>query len=453
MQSLHILSPASTRPDFGTLMSDPIVAGRSTSLAAILIKVAAAIASAGLVGCAAGSYPTNTDVQSAVTEVPELNTIAEGRAYLAVVRANFVDERDNLQKIDYGIDTGIVGGLVTTALGAALHWGAHSTTRAGIFTAATIGVGSALSLKTQEQIINKGLDSLVCVESQAEAAYVSVSPYDALLAPVARDIRELNETTIQFESEDTSGTLSDVLAQAKDAVAGARLWFATEALPIANVNAGVKIGVNSVLQTTIDQLNSALPDTSAFAKISMSYPSPTTPPSVTPPPPKVNPSTNVSGETKQIFSKSGAKSPPLPPTGALAELVRLDVRLATDMAEAKASLDKVGPVGAATQLPAINCPVPAVAQPLQISAVSSAMLPGSATSTATATISGGTPPYKAEITAATQSLTPQAINATVNGLTVTLTGSAALVAGQYNLVVTDSSGTQKTTLVTVAAAH
>jgi len=219
------------------------------------LRATAALAVANLVGCSFANYPTEPDVALARPLVPPLETIADGRAYLAVVRREFIAERDQLRALDMGLAGGIVGGLVTTALATTLKWGHHTHVTAGLLTAAVIGVESTLSLKTQQQIINRGLDALLCVESQAEAAYLPVKERDAILAPVADDIHAL-EGAIAAWASTQDAAVSDALAD----LATAKYWFSRVSVPASTVNAAVKIAVNSVLQTTIDQLNAILPD-------------------------------------------------------------------------------------------------------------------------------------------------------------------------------------------------
>jgi len=392
-----------------------------------------------LVGCAAGSYPTQTQVDNTAKTIPPLNTIAEGRAYLQIVRKNMADERDVLQRIDYGLDAGIVGGAITVALGTALHWGGHSTIKAGIFTGAVLGVESTLSLKTQEQIINKGLDALNCVESQAEAAYVSVRPVDAVLALIDQDIKNLETGIDKLKSQNADGSFSDVLTQAQTDLAAAKLWVSIETIPVVTVNTGVKIGVNAVLQTTVDQLNTALPDGSAFSKISTSFP-PQVTPTTTPPVPKQTVPQIITPSLRELASVTIAKK----------DLSDLATRLNIDMAAAKSALEALGPIKLNAPLPTINCAVSTVTQPLQLSAVSGLIVPNSGSS-ASATITGGTIPYKLEITAGSSGLTPEVFTKSLVGGSVVLTGSSALKPGIYNMVITDATATMKTTTVTVTA--
>ena len=69
-------------------------------------------------------------------------------------------------------------------------------------------------------------------------------------------------------------------------------------------------------------------------------------------------------------------------------------------------------------------------------------------------VGGGAPQYGAEITTAASAtgLTPTAIQVRIAGATVTLTNSAAVKPGMYNLVVTDITGSQRTAKVIASAA-
>jgi hypothetical protein len=347
-----------------------------------------------------------------------------------------VDERTRVQIIDYSLDAGIVGGVVTTALGTALQWGSHANIRAGIFSAAAIGVSSALSLKTQELLINKGLDALVCVESQAEAAYVPVKPVDTALASVAGDIQNL-QVEINSIGQAQSEALSTQVRSATADLVNAQNWLTVTSVPVANVVASVKVAADTVLQTTIDQLNQALPDSSAFSKISLSA----QPASKgTPPPPP-------SASTAKSLSINEKEEP---------EISRLKVlqnNLLGDESRAQNALANIGSNPAATQLPTINCPV-ASGTPTQTLQISSSSLTISLSSTKPPdplTINGGAPPYKAEITTAANAtgLNPKAIQVGLAGTTITLTYSAALTKGTYNLVVTDATGIQRTATIMV----
>ncbi|TMK35222.1 MAG: hypothetical protein E6G69_02505 [Alphaproteobacteria bacterium] len=242
------------------------VGGPTTSKRSVF-RAAAILAITSLLGCSFADYPTSLAVDRARPTVPPLETIADGRAYLAVVRHDLIVQRDNLRYLDMGLAAGIVGGLVTTALATTLKWGHHTQVTAGLLSAALIGVESTLTLKQQQLIINRGLDALLCVESQAEAAYLPVKDRDAVLAPVADDIHAL-EGAIAVSANIQDDALADAVADLTDA----KYWFSRVSIPAASVNAAVKIAVNSVLQTTVDQLNVALPDGSAFAKISLTPP-------------------------------------------------------------------------------------------------------------------------------------------------------------------------------------
>jgi hypothetical protein len=272
------------RPSFKERSGDPMSGSVSKFCRINLRKgTVLTVVVANVASCSFASYPTKMNVEDARNNTPRLETIADGRSYLAVVRNGMVTDRNNLQIIDYGLDAGIVGGLVTTALGTALQWGTHANIRAVVLSGAVIGVSSVLSLKQQVLIINKGLDALVCVESQAEAAYVPVRPVDTALAPVAGDIQNL-QAAIQSVGQVQSGTpLSNAVILANADLVNAKSWLSVKSVPIVNVVASVKVGVDTVLQTTIDQLNMALPDGSAFAKISLGPQPASTPPSGTPP--------------------------------------------------------------------------------------------------------------------------------------------------------------------------
>ncbi|WP_031358168.1 hypothetical protein [Caballeronia sordidicola] len=82
------------------------------------------VVSSVVVGCAQWTYPTQTDVTKQEKEVPTLNTIATRRAYLLVVRNDMIGTKAQLQRIEIGLDAGILGGAIILALGTALHWGA-----------------------------------------------------------------------------------------------------------------------------------------------------------------------------------------------------------------------------------------------------------------------------------------------------------------------------------------
>jgi hypothetical protein len=399
---------------------------------------------ADLTGCLA-SYPTASDVYNARNNLPRLETITDGRAYLAAARDELVAERSHLQLIDYGLDAGIVGGVVTTALGTALKWSSHGTITAGILSAATIGVSSTLNLKQQQLIINRGLDALICVESQAEAAYAPVRQRDAVLAPVAADIdalaEELSRPEVQVES---SSPLANVVSAARADLLNAQNWLSVQTVPIANAVVSAKIGVDTVLQTTVDQLNAALPDGSAFSKISLSPPSVAKSPSPTPPP------TNQTSKAVNAYRiSSGRLQPQVTPLGQPDEATRLLTLTRTlddDMVKANDILTQMGPSLPVAQLPTINCPV---ATSLQISPTS-ITISHSKGGTAPAAISGGTPKYKATITANSSSLTPE--NIQVSGLgpesvqagatrtPIVLTNLKDVKVGPYNLVITDAIG-------------
>ena len=413
--------------------------------------MALSVVVASLTGCFA-SYPTASDVNNARNNIPRLETIADGRSYLAAARDGMVAERNKLQIIDYGLDIGIVGGVVTTALGTALKWPSHANITAGILSAAVIGVSSTLNLKQQQIIINRGLDALVCVESQAEAAYVPVRQRDAVLAPVAADIAnlyaELSRAELQAESD---SALSNIISSASADLVNAQNWLSVQSVPIANVVVSAKIAVDTVLQTTVDQLNAALPDGSAFSKISLSPPPASkSPPSVPVPTPLTAPR-NIAA-----LQARGASENQIAEATTLQNLVEI---LNNDMHKANAILPSIGPSIPAAQLSTINCPVAGgtATQALQISPVS-ITISQSKGGTAPATIIGGTPKYKAAITANSSGLTPEIIQ--VGGLTpenaqagatgtpIMLTNSKDVKPGPYNLVVTDATGAQTTASIT-----
>jgi hypothetical protein len=398
-----------------------------------------------LTGCFA-SYPTASDVATAAKNIPPMETIADGRSYLAAARDAMVTERNRVQMIDYGLDVGIVGGAVTTALGTALKWSSHGNITAGILTAAVIGVSSTLSLKTQQAIINRGLDALVCVESQAEAAYVPVRERDVVLAPVVSDIANLNTKLSQVEINNPS---SNVAGLARVDLLTAQNWLSLQSVPIANVVVSAKIAVDTVLQTTVDQLNAYLPDGSAFSKISLSpQPASKSPPPVNPPAPQLTPR-----HVQEIQGRE-AGAPTTSPEDATA-LQNYVATLQNDMKAANAILLNIPPPNPVAQLPTINCPV-TIAAPTQALQISPSSITISVSNNVPASLSviGGTPPYKkAEITTAASAtgLTPLEIQANISGSTVTLTHSTKLKTGTYNLVLTDAADAQRTGTVIVKA--
>lgn len=416
------------------------------------------VVSSVLVGCAQWTYPTQTDVTKQVKEVPTLNTLAEGRAYLLVVRNDMIGTKTQLQRVETGLDAGILAGAITLALGTALHWGAHTNITAGILTGAALGVDSALSIKTQIQIINKGLDSLNCVESQAESAYVGVGATDALLQIIGSDIDNLEAAIDRYSVQGSNDAdLANIIVTATADVSNAKAWRSIAAIPVSTVNNGVKLGINAVLQTTVDQLNSTLPDGSAFAKISTASPSQPASSTTAPLP---NQQTSTSAKTGADFVVQQFRSKPdltdsqkqsLANAIAKQELITLASRLNSDMASAKTMLETLSTVKLTAPLPIINCAVSPAAQSLQISSFSGVLVPNSASS-ATATISGGTTPYSAVITASTSGLNPEAFGKTVSDKAVVLTGSSTLKPGTYNVTVSEHSGTEKTLTVTVAVA-
>ena len=73
--------------------------------------------------------------------------------------------------------------------------------------------------------------------------------------------------------EPRAGTpLSDAVILANAYLVNAKTSLSVKRVAIVSVVSSVKAAVDSVLQTTIDQLNTALPDGSAFAKTSRSRP-------------------------------------------------------------------------------------------------------------------------------------------------------------------------------------
>ena len=220
------------------------------------------------------SYPDRDSVRNQATKLPESTSIKDGRAYLSSVRENLTKSRGDLQTLQNGLNAGIVGGVVTFAMGTALNWSAHTNTRAGILTGTLIGVDSNLSLKTQQLIINKGLDALMCVEAQAEDAYAGVHPYDSRLELVRQDVQEIEDLISSPRYAELANTNEQLAVEVADARSNARLaktWADGQSGPVANVVRGADSAVNYVLQTTVDQLGSILPDGSAFAKIDTSY--------------------------------------------------------------------------------------------------------------------------------------------------------------------------------------
>ncbi len=414
------------------------VGGPTTSKRSVF-RAAAILAITSLLGCSFADYPTSLAVDRARPTVPPLETIADGRAYLAVVRHDLIVQRDNLRYLDMGLAAGIVGGLVTTALATTLKWGHHTQVTAGLLSAALIGVESTLTLKQQQLIINRGLDALLCVESQAEAAYLPVKDRDAVLAPVADDIHAL-EGAIAVSANIQDDALADAVADLTDA----KYWFSRVSIPAASVNAAVKIAVNSVLQTTVDQLNVALPDGSAFAKISL------TPPPVaaasSPAMPPGSPRTLRVPASPSTLAGVGVADRAVVTSQARREyFARFVGKLHTDIQIAEAALRTLPTVTTPAALPSFSCGVSG--GPLIISPATLTI--GLTQNSTAAAILGGTAPYVPEITIAAGSsgLNPGAIHATIVGPAVTVKTSAPLRPGAYNLVITDATGAQRTVAI------
>jgi len=120
---------------------------------------------------------------------------------------------------------------------------------------------------------------------------------------------------------------------------------------------------------------------------------------------------------------------------------------------AEVALRALPPLPPPAALPSIQC---AVAGGVPI--VPLAVWPATVTlnlpkgSSAAATIIGGLPPYKGDITIASGSsgLNPKVIQVDISGVTVSMTNTAPLKKGTYNLVLTDASGAQKTIIITAA---
>jgi len=398
-----------------------------------------------LAGCSLPRYPTQIQVEQESNNVPRLESITDGRAYLSVVRNELQDKREYLQNVEFALDAGILGGLVATGLGTAFHWGGHKTIIAGILTTAVIGLDSTLSLKQQEMIIEKGLGALQCVQAQAEGYYLAVKPYDAALERVRGDVQNL-ESELASLAVPIRPDLLPVVTSAQREIVNAKTWLSVKSVPVANVDASVKVGVDAVLQTTVEQLNSALPDGSAFAKISISptlTPAPQQKaggPAPPPPPPAMAPA--------RAPSEAGPIDPAVAIINALIATLRADKDAADSITIAP------GPVNQPSQLQSFNCPVSplqAVA-PLKVSLSSSSVSAKSGT-TFTATVSGGVAPYFATVTADPKNTTPYTsgdigVPQTFTGTTTTLKNSKQIGAGQYTLVITDSTSTVATVMFT-----
>ncbi|MGT2476639.1 putative Ig domain-containing protein [Paraburkholderia terrae] len=409
-----------------------------------------------LAGCAQLTYPTQTDVAKQKEEVATLNTIADGRAYLLVVRNEMTSTKAQLQRIQGGLDAGILGGAITLALGTALHWGSHTTITAGILTGAALGVDSALSIKTQIQIINKGLDALNCVESQAESDYDSVRVTDGLLEMVDKDIVHLEAAINRsYSQRSNDAELANTINTAEDDLSNAKAWLSIAAIPVSTVNSGIKLGINTVLQTTVDQLNSTLPDGSAFAKISTASPNLPASPTTAPVPNQLTSTSTKASDTIQTYGPKSDltdnQKQNLANARAEQDLILRVSRLNSDMASAKAMLETLGTVKSTAHLPVINCALSPAAQSLQVKSFSGFLVPNSASS-ATASVSGGATPFGVLVTASTSGLNPEAFGKSVSDRAVILTGSPSLKPGTYNVTVSDHSGTEKTLTVIVAAA-
>lgn len=411
-----------------------------------------------LASCAQWSYPTQSEIHASEKDVPALDTIISGRAYLLVVRNDMIGTRTQLQRLGASLDGGILVGAVTLALGTALHWGSHTTITAGILTGAALGTDSALSIKTQIQIINKGLDALNCVEFQAESAYVSVQPIDAMLRMIGTDVLNLEAAIDKFsEMGPIDVESSDTIATAVVDVSNAKAWLLVSAIPVATVNNGVKIGINAVLQTTVDQLNSTLPDGSAFAKISAATPGQPASSTTAPvPAQQTATSKNTGVNDPQLYAATkdltdAQKQSLANALKAKQKVISLASRLNSDMVAAKTTLEKLSTATLAAPLPNINCAGSSAIQAFQVSSFSGVLVPNPASSTS-ATIAGGSTPYSVGITASTSGLNPEAFVKSISDKRVVLTGSSSLKPGTYQVTVSEHSGAEKTQTLTVAAA-
>lgn len=406
-----------------------------------------------LFGCSLGEYPTENQVVLERQNIPQLETIADGLSYLAVVRDNLVQKRRQLLYWEGAFDTGIVGSLTAFSLGTALKWGHDANVITGITSAAIIGVDSALNLRQQEAIINKGLDALNCVQAQVEATYAVIRPFDNALKPVRLDVANLESAITALGPQ----ALPTDLAAAQANLAKAKVWLSIESVPAENVGAAVKIVVDNVLQTTVDQLNSQLPDGSAFAKISFAPPSGgMTPPKTTDQSQRLV-SLRVGGAN---FTSTFGVLPTLTPAQAQARATfeELGDTLTSDMTAAANTIAGLGAVPTFTKLPTFNatsCPAisltPSPPPPLQVAQLqvsfASPRIALARGSKLVARISGGTPPYTPLITG-DSTTTPGNISTRVNNSSLTLTNSTAIAPGTYTLTITDANQTSQSATFT-----
>jgi hypothetical protein len=403
--------------------------------------------------CHYGHYPKQSDVQTKVNDVPVLQTINQGRAYLTVVRDDMVMMRDNLQNIEAGMDTAIFAGATTFALINGLKSQHDKNIVAGILLAAVIGVDSTLSLKQQQAIFNAGLDALLCVEAQSEASYAQVKAYDVVLARVVDDIDQLGDllqratAKLAQQQPTPDPELSAAIGLATTDLSNARYWLSIRSVPIDNVNAAVRVAVDNVVQTTVDQLSALLPDGSKFAKISFTPPAVSAPAAGTPPPPNAT-TPNIKGATKTTGALVAEDTSPLKDplsTG----LVNLVAKLNGDETSADANLAQATATAFQTKLPAIYCQVSGGAAPPPTQAL---QVPAAVTLTTGApavpvNISGATSSLRPVISvAATATGTPKASDITIASdpktgqLTLAATNSAMVSTDVYSLIVTDVTG-------------
>jgi hypothetical protein len=425
----------------------------------------------GLGGCASlGKQPNNDEIQTEAKTVVDLTTIKLGHAYIKAAKDDMTKRRDQMTNADLALGSTILAGFVALGDGALSNWNSRTTGRLGIFSAAMVGVQSTLSLKTQAAIMNKGIAALNCIEEQGDLAWGPLLPFDAYVSVVQERITQLDKAVLDardFLDSDKSKKISALsrdyvnlwLKDAEVALLEARAWLNVRNQSVVIVNSGVKNAVNKVVQTTVENLASVLPDGSAFAKIGA--PLAKASPQSTMGSPVVDPLgvKTFSSLTASDFANDSKSTSTQDDENDLKTFNGKFIRISTllsQLNEYMTASDKH--LTMLSSLPSmtantISCGVETVSKPLAVSNLSAQIVNG-AFGSAWASIDGGKPPYTnpPKLTGISSNQAPEKISATVADSIVILKASNDVPIGDYILVVSDAVGSEKSLQFTVLGA-
>ena len=226
----------------------------------------AAIASIMLSGCQIG-FPDASDTgENSKRRLPDVSTVAGARAYVKAGRDAMVAQQDWVRAADLTSDLGVLGGGIIALMGGLLHWDSRSVIKGGVLAGGSLAANYALSPKAQLAVLDKGLEALSCVDTQAEAGFAVVGKLDDRLDSIRIAVSALRAEIDDANAHDPkpNDALKTAIMRNRAYAYQMDLYVKDQARPVENAGQKVRLATDVVIRATNEQLHTLLPDGDAI---------------------------------------------------------------------------------------------------------------------------------------------------------------------------------------------